>query len=259
MTALWFSRVTLKSESHINAIASLLLPENEDLAKSSPLDPRHKLIWSLFADKPDRQRDFLWRADKQKTFYTLSERPPENDMFDIESKSYEPALQTGDRLHFSLRANPIIRRKIGDEQEVVSKITGIKRVQKKVKKVDAIMERLKPYQAANFKMGDPGKRANMRDQLIREAGVDWLKKQGEQAGFELKQVQCTSYEQHVIPRKNKNKKRSMRFSSVDFEGILEVTDAGKFIEKLSQGFGSAKAYGCGLMMIRRVEGQSHGR
>lgn len=252
MTSLWFSHVTLKNDSHINAIASLLLPESEDPKKASTLDPRHKLIWSLFADKPDRQRDFLWRAEKQKTFYTLSERLPENDLFEIESKSYEPALENGDCLHFTLQANPVIRRKIGDEQEVISKITGTKRVQKKVKKVDAIMERLKPYQPANYKLDDIGQRGAVRNQIIQEAGADWLSNQGERAGFQLINVQCSGYQQHIIPRKNKKNNNSLRFSSVDFEGMLKVTDPDKFTEKLREGFGSAKAYGCGLMMIRRA-------
>jgi CRISPR system Cascade subunit CasE len=38
---------------------------------------------------------------------------------------------------------------------------------------------------------------------------------------------------------------------MDFRGILTVTDTEKFTDTLMQGLGKAKAFGCGLMLIRR--------
>ena len=44
----------------------------------------------------------------------------------------------------------------------------------------------------------------------------------------------------------------MSFSTLDFDGILTVNDPAAFLLALSRGFGAAKAYGCGLMLIRRA-------
>jgi CRISPR system Cascade subunit CasE len=39
---------------------------------------------------------------------------------------------------------------------------------------------------------------------------------------------------------------------MDFDWILSVTDKGRFLNALYCGIGPAKAFGCGLMLIRRV-------
>jgi CRISPR system Cascade subunit CasE len=39
---------------------------------------------------------------------------------------------------------------------------------------------------------------------------------------------------------------------LDLSGALTVTDPTLFLEKLSGGFGRAKAFGLGLMLIRRI-------
>ena len=44
----------------------------------------------------------------------------------------------------------------------------------------------------------------------------------------------------------------MRIAIVEFEGVLTVTDPQRFLISLGRGFGRAKAYGCGLMLIARA-------
>ncbi|WP_225391738.1 type I-E CRISPR-associated protein Cas6/Cse3/CasE, partial [Escherichia coli] len=39
-------------------------------------------------------------------------------------------------------------------------------------------------------------------------------------------------------------------SSVDYTGMLTVTDPGLFLQRLSQGYGKSRAFGCGLMLIK---------
>jgi CRISPR system Cascade subunit CasE len=50
---------------------------------------------------------------------------------------------------------------------------------------------------------------------------------------------------------------SASFGVLDFAGLIEVADPSVFVARLGQGFGKAKAFGCGLMLIRRA-GVSHG-
>lgn len=60
------------------------------------------------------------------------------------------------------------------------------------------------------------------------------------------QAEC--YQWHALPRKGKD----AGFSSVDFEGEIEVTDTELFSKALFDGIGPAKGFGCGLMLVRRV-------
>ncbi|MGL4892684.1 MAG: type I-E CRISPR-associated protein Cas6/Cse3/CasE, partial [Aeromonas veronii] len=58
-----------------------------------------------------------------------------------------------------------------------------------------------------------------------------------------------SYRQHALHKPGR--RDAIRFSSVDYEGLLEVTDPGRLVETLAHGIGRAKAFGCGLLMLRR--------
>lgn len=77
----------------------------------------HQLLWKLFKDKPNDKREFLFRQDLDRqglpVFYLLSKTPPKNfdDSLIIEGKPFEPKLQAGDKLAFSLRANPVAQLK----------------------------------------------------------------------------------------------------------------------------------------------------
>jgi CRISPR system Cascade subunit CasE len=85
---------------------------------------------------------------------------------------------------------------------------------------------------------------------------NWLCNRAERLGFVLvrgKQrgrlkFQAEGYRWHALPKKGK----SAGFSSVDFEGELEVLDPEVFSKALFQGIGPGKAFGCGLMLVRRV-------
>ncbi|MDD2773418.1 MAG: type I-E CRISPR-associated protein Cas6/Cse3/CasE [Elusimicrobiales bacterium] len=86
----------------------------------------------------------------------------------------------------------------------------------------------------------------------------WLKKQGERLGFELVvdddgliKLQNSAYIWHGLPEKTKQKDKKSGFSSVDFTGELQITDTVKFEQALFQGIGRSKAFGCGLLMVRR--------
>ena len=44
----------------------------------------------------------------------------------------------------------------------------------------------------------------------------------------------------------------MAYSTLDFEGVLTVSDPDTLLPAIAQGFAAAKAYGSGLMLIRRA-------
>ncbi|MBE9569345.1 MAG: type I-E CRISPR-associated protein Cas6/Cse3/CasE [Proteobacteria bacterium] len=92
--------------------------------------------------------------------------------------------------------------------------------------------------------------------IVDDALEKWMIRQGQRHGFLLAKndnnqckLQNSAYRWHSI-KSDKGKKSG--FSSVDFLGNLEITDIEKFTKALFGGIGRAKAFGCGLMLVRRV-------
>lgn len=226
--SLYFSRLTLSPAPSARALIQLINPENA----STAADAHHRLIWTAFSDAKDRKRDFLWRYDGDNRFYTLSARPPRpNDLFGEPAiKTFEPDLAIGDRLDFVLRANAT----------KTSKQAGGKRV-------DVVMDLLHGEPLEN--------RAQKRMKLAHLAGEAWMTRQGATKGFAALKTVVEGYTvlelghgKHATAKR----KSKPRLGILDLSGTLSVTDPDLFLPALSQGFGRAKAWGCGLMMIRRA-------
>ena len=227
----YLSRVRLRRDASISALAPLLLGK---IGRGGPSrQPGHHLVWSLFADGADRKRDFLWRETDAGEFLILSARQPEDrhGLFEIdEPKPFAPALEAGDRLGFSLRANPVVRRRHPSHRRSV--------------KHDVVMDALRSHAR--------GERAVQRFEIIREQGFAWLDRQGTKAGFKIgsADVAVDGYDQHRISRTKSSP--AMLYSTLDYEGTLTVSDPVTLLPAIAHGFGAAKAYGCGLMLIRRA-------
>lgn len=218
---MYLSRLTLARSPDMAAIGALLEPGHD----GRRMDAHHRLIWAAFAGDPQGRRDFLWRAMEPGSFLVLSPRPPDRSpLFEPpQTQPFAPDLRAGDRLAFVLRANAA---------RTVTGADGRKRHR------DVVMEALH---------GLPrGERAEARMQLAQPAGKAWLSAQGERAGFNLQYAEATAY-RVLEPRHN-----GPRFGVLDLEGVIEVTDPAAFLPRLIQGFGRAKAFGCGLMLIRRA-------
>ncbi len=232
MAELYLSRVRIKNDASVAALLPLLLPSGGEGGQAQ--HPGHHLVWSLFADGPDRHRDFLWREmEQQGTFLILSARAPvdRHELFEIdEPKPFAPMLTAGDRLRFSLRANPVVRRSDPSRRHSV--------------KHDVVMDALRSRPS--------GERAEFRQEVMREQGLGWLKRQAGKAGFTFQpdDVGIDGYRQHHVSRKGRA--AAISFATLDFDGILDVRDPTEFLSGIAQGFGAAKAYGCGLMLIRRA-------
>ena len=230
MATLYFSRARLRRDASVAALAPLLLGNTG--RGGSSRQPGHHLVWSLFADGPNRQRDFLWREIEAGVFLILSGREPEDrhGLFEIAApKQFAPELDKGDRLGFSLRANPVVRRRDASRRRSA--------------KHDVVMDALRLLPAAD--------RADNRLGIMREKGIAWLERQGSKAGFSVSPdgVRVDGYRQQRISRAGAE---PMYYSTLDFEGILTVTDPDSLGPAIARGFGAAKAYGCGLMLIRRT-------
>lgn len=81
----------------------------------------------------------------------------------------------------------------------------------------------------------------------------WLLDRAASHGFSVSPegIRADSYRQHRLSKGKGN--QPVTFSTVDFNGILTVTEPNVFVEKcLFDGIGPAKGFGCGLMLVRRV-------
>lgn len=219
---LFLSRLRLSQSPSVQALDKLLNPDGQ----GPRLDAHHRLIWSAFAETADQTRDFLWREDEKGVFFALSKRRPvAGDLLDAEVKPFAPNLSTGDRLEFVLRANAT-------------------RDRKGAGRVDVVMDALRDV--------PKGERAAQRMDVAQREGATWFARQGEAAGFRTLQVVVGDYSVAVLPGYNGKRKGQPQFGILEMSGVLEVTDPALFLAKLASGFGRARAFGCGLMLIRRV-------
>lgn len=138
------------------------------------------------------------------------------------------AIETGSRLRFRFRANP-------------------------TRKIDT-------------RSGPDGQRRNGRRVELRDesAQIDWLRRKGQQSGFEILSVRMDSRVPDVLTlaEAKVHGKRSaaategdavtaarLTFHPVLFEGELKVTDIKLFRTALETGIGPGKAYGLGLLSV----------
>lgn len=230
--SLYLSRLTLNMHAPARALAGLLNPADAD----ARADAHHRLIWTLFGDGKDRMRDFLWRADGKGRFFTLSARPPlGNDLFcPPETKAFDPVLHPGDRLSFALRANAT------RDRARVSRMTPDAR-RGNSRRVDVVMDLLRDVPHAD--------RAGARMDLAQQAGAEWMARQGAAKGFTPLSVAVQDYS---VLNLSRGRKRGMTHGVMDLSGEIQVTDPAAFLPAMASGFGRAKAWGCGLMLIRRA-------
>lgn len=223
---LFMSRLRIARNPSLDALSALLRPE--DIGERQ--DANHRLLWSAFAGDTLAKRDFLWRDEGGGVFLALSSRSPgPNPLFEPHDiKEYAPNLSPGDRLAFTLRAN-------ATKDRARAKVH---------RRVDVVMNAL---------LGVPdGERAMLRMEVAQQAGAAWLGEQGARNGFVVEQVTVADYTVAALPGRAGRRKGQPQFGILDMTGMLKVIDPAAFLDRVSKGFGRARAFGCGLMLIRRA-------
>ncbi|WP_294892529.1 type I-E CRISPR-associated protein Cas6/Cse3/CasE [uncultured Gilliamella sp.] len=222
---MYFSRVTLK----LNRLPYVM---QQKMQNSGPY-AIHQWLWQLFPNQ--EKRCFLFREErigKGYQYYLLSEIAPltNHELFLVETKPYQPKLTVGMKLIFSLRANPVVF-KNGKRSDVMMNA-------KYLAKQQGLDNEIKIRQ--------------------NEAAINWLIKQSESRGFSLstidgQQLDCTviNYTQEQFIKKSTLK--PITYSSVDYQGVLTVTDVDLFLNTIYQGVGKSKGFGCGLFLVKHYQ------
>ena len=255
------TRARLRRDVSPETLRAVLAPD--DSARGATA---HHMVWHLFGDVPERRRDFLWREAEPGLFYLLSARAPEDrrELFDLDPpKPFAPRLAAGDRLAFVLRANATVARKSSPSDA-------------RGRRCDVVMDAI--YES-------PGRaRAAARARVLAPMARRWLTTQGDAQGFVLverpREPAWGDFDGHVAGqaptsdsitdaaardderavrvlgyhtlRIGRGGSAPMRVGVLDMEGVLEVRDPERFTAALCTGFGRARAFGCGLMLVRRA-------
>lgn len=215
----------------------------------------------------------------------------DNPLFYVETKNYQPQFTSGERLKFELRVNPVVT-KNGKKHDVVMNSQRIfleslcsylnlnSHLPSKVGKGDLkkvllihggepLDKRLTVILESNFRYADClnqtislSKKLEWTIKSVIDTALEqWLTRQGQDKEVDrfriLKdrngqlKLQNSAYQWHDLMQKSRKGNKS-GFSSVDFTGDLEIIDPEAFKTLLFNGIGRSKAFGCGLMLVKRI-------
>ncbi|NMM36352.1 MAG: type I-E CRISPR-associated protein Cas6/Cse3/CasE [Glaciimonas sp.] len=233
--------------SVITPIENLRRQAAYELAKPLAQSPyeEHQWLWQFFPSNAEQSRDFIFRRHEIAQiprFYVVSQRPPTafSEAWQVQSRSYDPQLLEGQRLSFQLCANPVVTKKnnAGKPQrhDVVMHT-----------KKQLLVERGFNAEAKWKEWSDEDNKPLLYE-LVQKSCIDWLQSRASSNGFAVIAASVDAYAQ------NRAGKRHIRFSTVDFSGELLVTNPTLFQQALFNGLGHAKAFGCGLLLVKKIEG-----
>jgi len=220
MSSILFSKVELQpnADGSSGALVAYLARTAQSLGHA------HHLVWSLFGDR-NGKRSFLYRMTgsgiRQPVLLYSTEPPADTTgLWTIESKVLPLPQAAGERIAWSIRVNPVVSRD-GKKHDVVTNARQVKL-------------------------------AEGWDDTARRVVPPWLAprlaKLGLDAPVDAMTVDATA--RHEFPHDRGGRPVTVR--AVDVSGTATVTDPAALAAGLLGGVGSAKIYGCGLLLLRRL-------
>ncbi|CAG0956628.1 CRISPR system Cascade subunit CasE [Methanosarcinales archaeon] len=191
-----------------------------------PVNPYllHEKIWQLFPDKADEKRSFLFRVENlgqrgvQHILLMSSYEPqPANGELILLNKPKKvqfDGITNGGNYRFMLRANPTKRIK-----------------------------------DSGGKTSNQGK---VRVPIIDEEEIiAWLNRQLKDLA-EIKAVTLARQDLLYFQKNKGNQNHFGKIQTVTYSGILTVIEAKLLVNKMIEGIGPAKAFGCGLLTLAKI-------
>lgn len=238
--------------SVITPANSQLRAASDDLASTSYAE--HQWLWKFFPSGAHQIRDFIFRRygrDEEAKFYVVSHRPPVtvSDVWHVQSRDYDPQLGEGQTFSFELRANPVVTKKNAAGKSVRRDV--VMDAKKRM-----LASRGLPLETKWAAWNDTHDKPVLNE-IVQEQCADWLHGVAKRNGFQigsaedndpLAELRIDAYGQAKIRKQD----QVITISTVDFSGYLRVTDPALLKPALFNGVGHAKAFGCGLLLVRRV-------
>lgn len=259
-----FSRVTVQPRGLAGADLSALM--------QGAAYEEHRLLWRLFPGD-GAPRDFVFRAERPPEglprYYVVSARPPVAvpGLLDVQAYGgvYPPQLAAGTQLSIQLRANPTAARSLPMTPEALATYNQRRAAEDKPARPqrqrrvfdDVVMSAKKALGHQPGWKPDAAQLqqiAHATDQAARgwllehlpSWGLRAIEREDDWTGERRPAVQWDRYEQHRLSRKD----GWLRFSTIDYQADVEVVDPQRVQQALCQGVGRAKAFGCGLLLVR---------
>lgn len=189
---------------------------------------RKKKVWALFSKKgsPKKERDFIFTEHKGVIFVLSKKKPIATSSFDVISKPFNPKkallnkFKKGQKLFFDLRADFEKRSKSKKNRKSIAFSYA-----KKIKKE-----------------GSSAK----KDQINLGASREWFEQHSKEYGFIVRDYQIIGDDFYDF---KSTEGRRVTFNSLDFHGVLEITDPVLFLKTYSEGIGKSRCYGCGMFLV----------
>lgn len=209
----------------------------------------HQQLWKGFEGigRGESENRFLYRYEQGEGEHSVLvqsvEKPSWAHIKDeaegsvVRMRSFDPAaLPIGEPLRFKLRANPVVSRKYPD---------GI------TKRIAVGSDRARLAEIRGMTLEELPSREEML--------IEWLEKKGRDGGFAIEhgmndRILCdVGPNLDIVVRKPARAgDHRVTLTSIDFTGVLTVTDVDRFAESLRHGIGRGRAFGCGLLSVARL-------
>jgi len=195
----------------------------------------HRAVWTLFPGQEQESRrslddprlGFLFQVEESRTGHParllvqsqIEPLPKGQGAWSLGSREFDPKPSAGQRLEFLLTANPV--KTIKDQKHAD-----------------------KPDKQANehgqFKCRVP----LLRD----EEQIEWLNRRLADCAL----VESVAVQPHPPLFFRDKRKNNGKLLTVTFQGLLCVIEPTVLRERLRNGIGPAKSFGCGLLLVRRA-------
>lgn len=223
----------------------------------------HQILWKGFKGlkRGEEQNRFLYRHQETENVHSIlvqSATPPDWSFLADEASGTRAetrpfnteSITVNDQLRFLLRANPVVSRRYAGEKDKKNDKKNDKYDKRRRIAVGSDREHLAQI------LGKAKRDLPSREQML----IDWLAKKGETGGFAIERGQqdrilCdVGPNMDIVLRKPQQKENDDRvtLTTIDFSGVLRVTDTEAFAKTLQHGLGRGRAYGCGLLSISRL-------
>lgn len=209
----------------------------------------HQILWKGFTGlkRGEAENRFLYRHQETENRHSIlvqSATQPDWSFLADEAEGTTAemrpfntnAIDNGDRLNFLLRANPVVYRK---HPGGITKRIAVGSDRRRLAEMRGVDKEDLPS----------------REQLL----TDWLTRKGDTGGFTIERgeedrILCdVGPNMDIVLRKPEQKQDDrVTLTTVDFSGVLRVTDAKAFAETLRRGIGRGRAFGCGLLSVARL-------
>ena len=206
----------------------------------------HQLVWQFFTQ--ETKRNFLYRVRQtlpQHTqshgdfeVYVLSKNAPlllKLNGVSLDTKAFNPRFVQNQILGFELRVAP----KVHDRSQ------GLDSSERRGKTFGLFLK---------CKKQNPDLDARALQELCAIELNKWLQRQGERGGFKFVDYYLEDQTSHAICKSSSRDLNAdlLKFSSLDLKGVVQIKDPLKFSEQILFGFGAQKSFGCGLMLLRKL-------